>query len=184
MSPQPSNRRDLLICDAQLLNKDMANLLVSLSRSDRIPTWNFRLTRSQHTRSKATVNRVTALHQASSSREATEVRLRVLHPANISEVIPSKATHHLSNTTLDPAHLLLASMAPRLQVPPVSMAHHLQVLLANTARLLDLPPGNTSLQLLISKRLQDLPHRPALVTFLARCRISTCLAQRTNYAKL
>lgn len=73
----------------------------------------------------------------------------------------STATRHLRNNTLDPAHHHLVSMARRLQVLPAIMAHHL----------LDLLPGNTSRQLLISKRPQDLQRRPAPVTFLDKCQI-------------
>jgi len=120
-----------------------------------------------HTHSKVTVSLATVLHQASSSREDTEVRLKVRLPAN-SVVTLSKATLHLS--TLDLAHNIQDSMAHRLQVLllastahlpdllPDSMVHHLQVLL----------PDNTSLQQLISKRLRDLQHHLALAIFPAK----------------
>jgi hypothetical protein len=108
------------------------------------------------------------------------VLLKVLHPVNPVAIL-NKATRRLRNITLDPARNIQASMA-----------HHL---LASTARLLDLLPGsmvhrlqvrlldNTSRQLLISKRLQDLQHRPALATSLAKSRTSTCRARQTSSAK-
>jgi hypothetical protein len=104
-----------------------------------------------------------ALHQASSSKEATVAPLKVPHLAN-SVVILSRATRHLN--TLYPAHNIQASMALRLQV----------LLLASTARLPDstvrhlqvLLPGNISRQPLISKRPRDLRHHPALATFLVK----------------
>jgi hypothetical protein len=166
-SPSSFLRYDVLIHGAQLLNKDMASLLVSIRKRDELRPTSSRLTRLQHTHSKATVNLATALHQASSSKEATADLPKVLHPAN-SVAILSRATHHLRNITLDLARSIQASMA-----------HHLQ---ASTARLQDLLPDSTvhrlqdllldstSRQLLISKHLQDLQHRPALATSLAKSR--------------
>lgn len=172
-------RYHLLIDGAQLLNKDMASLLVSFRKRDEFRHTSSRLTRSQLTHSKATVNLATALHQASSSKEATVVLLKVLLPAN-SVAILSRATHHLRNITLDPAHNIQASMA-----------HHLLDLLASMARLRDsmvhrrqvLLLDNISHQLLISKRLRALQHRPALATSPAKSRTSTCLERQTSSAK-
>jgi hypothetical protein len=109
--------------------------------------------------------------------------LKVLHPAN-SVAILSRATRRLRNITLDPARNTQANTA-----------HHLQVLLASSARLLDLLPDNmvhrlqvllpdsTSRQLPISKRPQDLQHRLAPATSLVKSRTSTCLARQTSSAK-
>lgn len=168
-------RYHLLIHGAQLLNKAMASLLVSIRKRDERRHTSSRLTIFQHTHSKATVNLATALHQASSSREATEVLLKVLHPVN-SVVILSRATHRLRNTQASMVHhplVRLVSTARLLDLLPDSMVHRLQVLL----------PDSTSRQLLISKHLQDLQHRPALATFLAKSRTSTCLARQTSSAK-
>jgi hypothetical protein len=179
-SPSSFLRQHLLIHRAQLLNKAMASLLVSIRKRDERRHTSSRLTTFQHTHSKATVNLATAHHQASSSREATADLPKVLHPAN-SVAILSRATHHLRNITLDlarniqasTAHHLQASTARLLDILPDSMVHRLQVL----------PPDSTSRQLLISKHLQDLQHRQALATFLAKSRTSTCLARQTSSAK-
>jgi hypothetical protein len=104
--------------------------------------------------------------------------LKVPHLAN-SVVILSRATRHLN--TLGPVHNIQASMALRLQGLllastarlPDSMVHHPQVLL----------PGNISLQPLISKRLRDLRHHPALATSLAKSQTLTCLARQKSSAK-
>ena len=107
------------------------------------------------------VNPATALHQASSSREATVVLLKVPLLAN-SVAILSRATRHPAHSIQDTtAHrlpvLLLVNMARLLDLRD-STVHHPQVLL----------PGNTSLQLHISKRLRDLRHHPASATFPAK----------------
>jgi hypothetical protein len=74
----------------------------------------------------------------------------------------SRAIRHLRNIQASMAlHLrvlLLASTARLPDLLPDSTVHHPQVLL----------PGNTSLQLLTSKRLRDLQHHPALATFLTK----------------